>query len=203
MGGPMSTFEFFFSFYGLILGLSVVELVRGAARMVDEGHRLKVGWLTPILAIFLALDVTTFWGTTWLLFREAPNSFVVFVLALIISGLFYLATYLTFPQELEDGQALDEHYWQRRRLILSSVVLANFLVFTIAMTLAAINDVAVPGLTLVGIGLFFTVGIAAILLPRGRLAVAGLILMLLVNIVTLVESSVSLVTDQMWTVKER
>lgn len=199
----MSTFEFFFSFYGLVLGLSVVELVRGAARMVDEGHRLKVGWLTPILATFLALDVTTFWGTTWVLFREAPDRYVVFVLALIISSLFYLATYLTFPHELEDGQDLDEHYWLRRRLILSSVLLANFLVFAIGMTLAAINDVAIPGRAWVSVGLFFTVGTAAILLPRGRLAVAALILLLSTSVVSLVSSSVSMVTGPKWTIKER
>ncbi len=197
----MSTFEFFFTFYGLVLGLSVVELVRGAARMVDEGHRLKVGWLTPTLATFLALDVTTFWGTTWRLFQGAPHSYAVFVLALIISGLFYLATYLAFPHELEDGASLDEHYWARRRLILSSVVLANFLVFLTGLTLVVSNDLAVPGAAGVSIGLFFAAGIAAIFLPRGRLAVSALILLLLTSVVSLVGSSASLASGPAWTIK--
>jgi hypothetical protein len=55
-------FGFFFTFYGLILGLSVVELVVGASRMVDQGHRLRVGSLTPTLAIFFGAGHHDFLG---------------------------------------------------------------------------------------------------------------------------------------------
>ena len=38
----MSAFEFFFSFYGLLLGLSVAELVGGFARVLHERERIRV-----------------------------------------------------------------------------------------------------------------------------------------------------------------
>ena len=50
----MSAFEFFFSFYGLLLGLSVAELVGGFARVRHERHRVRFGWVTPLLALFVA-----------------------------------------------------------------------------------------------------------------------------------------------------
>ena len=58
----MSTFEFSFTFIGLVAGLAVVELVAGVGRLVHEGHRIRVGWLTPLLAIFMVIDVATFWN---------------------------------------------------------------------------------------------------------------------------------------------
>lgn len=57
----MSDFEFFFSFYGLILGLSVAEIASGIARTVHERGEVRVGWLTPMLAVFVSLDVAGFW----------------------------------------------------------------------------------------------------------------------------------------------
>ena len=68
----MSAFEFFFSFYGLLLGLSVAELVGGFSRVLHERQRVRFGWLTPLLAVFVALDLATFWNQAWRFFRGAP-----------------------------------------------------------------------------------------------------------------------------------
>ena len=68
----MSAFEFFFSFYGLLLGLSVAALVNGLAQLLHERERVQFGWLTPALALFVALDVVTFWSQAWVYFRGAP-----------------------------------------------------------------------------------------------------------------------------------
>ena len=63
----MSAFEFYFSFYGLILGLSVAQVVSGFAVALDARKRSKVGLLTPLLALFLLFDITTFWLFAWAL----------------------------------------------------------------------------------------------------------------------------------------
>jgi hypothetical protein len=197
-GAALSTFEFFLTFYGLILGLSVVELVGGAARMVDQGHRLKVGWLIPALAIYLALEITDFWGSTWALFREAPRNYALYVLSLIIAGSFYLGTYLAFPREIAHGEALDDHYWARRRLILSSVVLAKILVYAISFSLIIGNGAGAPPEPFVTSGVFVLVAAAAIVLPRGRLAVGALALLLFFTLAHVVESSVRLIGGPPW-----
>ncbi|HEX8470538.1 MAG TPA: hypothetical protein VF633_05450, partial [Brevundimonas sp.] len=68
----MSAFEFFFSFYGLVLGLSVAALATGAARAVKHRKTVRIGWLTTMLAVFVALDIATFWDAAWVNFREVP-----------------------------------------------------------------------------------------------------------------------------------
>ncbi len=57
----MSAFEFFFSFYGLVLGLSVAVIATGVARAFKHRKTVRVGWKTPMLAAFVALDIATFW----------------------------------------------------------------------------------------------------------------------------------------------
>ncbi len=69
----MSAFEFFFSFYGLLLGLSVAELVGGFARVLHERQRVRFGWLTPLLALFVAVDLVTFWNRPGSSFARRPS----------------------------------------------------------------------------------------------------------------------------------
>ena len=59
------SFEFFFSFYGLLLGLSAVEVAKGLANALGVRERIRIGWLTPLLAAFVLLDITSFWLFAW------------------------------------------------------------------------------------------------------------------------------------------
>ena len=69
----MSQFEFIFSLYSLLLGLSLVELLSGLGKTVkarlhvDEEAKAgyRVGWLTPLLGLFVMLDLLSFWGAAW------------------------------------------------------------------------------------------------------------------------------------------
>ncbi|WAC61033.1 hypothetical protein [Brevundimonas sp. SL130] len=94
----MSAFEFFFSFYGLLLGLSVAELVGGFARVLHEKRRIRFGWLTPLLALFVAIDIATFWNQAWVIFRGAPFNTFVLLISLSIAATFYVAASVTFPR---------------------------------------------------------------------------------------------------------
>ena len=68
----MSDFEFVFVLYSLLLGLSMVELLGGLGRALEarfaaEATRgtFALGWLTPLLAIFVMLDLLSFWQAAW------------------------------------------------------------------------------------------------------------------------------------------
>ncbi len=56
----MSVFEHSFSLIGLVLGLALVEVLGALIRTMKQRHTIKIGWLTPMLAIFVVLDTTTF-----------------------------------------------------------------------------------------------------------------------------------------------
>lgn len=136
----MSDFEFFFSFYGLLLGLSVAELTGGFARVLHERRRVRFGWLTPLLALFVAIDLVTFWNQAWRFFRDAPFNPVLLLVGLVIAATFYIAASVTFPRlEAEGGASrvdLDAHFWAQRRVVFGCVLAANAMVWALLGVLA-------------------------------------------------------------------
>lgn len=194
----MSAFEFSFTFYGLVLGLSVVELVAGVGRLMHDGHRIRVGWLTPMLAVFMALDVATFWNQSWVMNQNAPYSITLLILGVASAGLFYLAATLVFPREIQEGQDLTDHYWRHRRLALSLVGVANLLnmgwqtALLVAVTPELVWSQVV---TMVG---FSVVILGAAFLPRGRMAVACLVLLLANDLAFVLTDTFVLVRNGPW-----
>ena len=130
----MSAFEFFFSFYGLLLGLSVAELVGGFARVLHERERIRFGWLTPALALFVAIDIATFWNQAWVIFRGAPFNIFLLLVSLSIAATFYVAASVTFPRVSAEGAHervdLDAHFWANKRAVMLLLVLANLLMMS-------------------------------------------------------------------------
>jgi hypothetical protein len=123
----MSAFEFFFSFYGLLLGLSVGVLATGSARAFKHRKSQPVGWLTPLLAVFVALDVATFWESAWVNYRTLPFSYGLLVGGLVVAVIYFIAAALVFPDESDPPAPLDEHLWTHRRAILCLLIAANLL----------------------------------------------------------------------------
>jgi hypothetical protein len=194
----MSPFEFSFTFYGLVLGLSVVELVAGVGRLVHEGHRIRVGWLTPMLATFLALDVATFWSQAWSMNQNAPYSLALLILGLTSAGLFYIAATLVFPREIEEGEDLTAHYWRHRRLVLCLVAAANLLNFSLGFLLEYATGSPTFWAGMLQMGVFFAVLFGAAFLPRGRIAVVCLGVVLAFDVASVLWDVVLLVRGGAW-----
>ncbi|MBN8527660.1 MAG: hypothetical protein J0M36_00320 [Caulobacterales bacterium] len=123
----MSAFEFFFSFYGLVLGLSVAVIATGVATAIQHRKTIRIGWLTPLLALFVGLDIATFWDAAWNTFRDAPFSYGMLVAGLTIALFYFVAASLVFPHQIEDGMSLDDHFWANKTLVLLLTVVGNAL----------------------------------------------------------------------------
>jgi hypothetical protein len=104
----MSAFDFFFSFYGMVLGLSVAVAATGLATAIQHRKTIRVGWLTLLLALFVALDIATFWDAAWHTFRDAPYSYGMLVIGLTIALVYFIASSLVFPHQIEDGMDLEQ-----------------------------------------------------------------------------------------------
>lgn len=135
----MDPFEFFFSFYGLLLGFSVAELVGGFARLLHERRNVRFGYLTPLLALFVAIDIASFWNQAWVIFRPAPYNYALLIVGLVVASTFYVAATQVFPRELKAGEDLDDHFWTRKRLVLLSVMGANLLILFLFIGLLFLN----------------------------------------------------------------
>ncbi|MDQ8028152.1 MAG: hypothetical protein REJ23_05460 [Brevundimonas sp.] len=201
----MSAFEFFFSFYGLLLGLSVAELVGGFARVLHEKERVRFGWLTPMLAAFVALDVATFWNQAWVIFRGAPFNHALLIAGLIIAATFYVAASVTFPRVSAEGSDeridLTEHFWRYRRLVFGCIMAANLIVGLLFITLMSVNDsfAALSTVRLwVGFGIFFFGTATAAFVPWRPAVVGALVVVLAYSLWTVGMSAINLIARGAW-----
>ena len=82
----MTDYEFIFALYALLLGLSLVEILSGLGRTLElrfasdaGGERFSIGWLTPLLAVFVILDLLSFWMFSWTVRQSAELVFYSFL----------------------------------------------------------------------------------------------------------------------------
>ena len=201
----MSDFEFFFSFYGLLLGLSVAELTGGFARLLHERHRVRFGLLTPLLALFVALDLATFWVQAWRFFRDAPFNAALLLVSLMIAATFYVAASVTFPrvtaEGVEDRIDLDAHFWAHRRVVFGCVLGANAMVWLL-LGLLSLADAAWAGLwsarLIFGVILFAACTAAAAFAPWRRLVIAALVVVLAYTLWNMVRAGAQLIGSGAW-----
>ena len=144
----MSAFEFYFSFYGLALGLSVAVIATGLATAIQHRKAIRIGWLTPLLALFVGLDIATFWDAAWHAFRDAPFSYGMLVIGLAIALVYFIAASLVFPHQIVDGLTLDEHFWANKKIVLLLTTAAN----TLMVAVSALQVLSQPGAMRILIG---------------------------------------------------
>ncbi|WGM31292.1 hypothetical protein [Brevundimonas sp. NIBR11] len=200
----MSAFEFFFSFYGLLLGLSVAELVGGFSRVLHERQRVRFGWRTPLLALFVAMDVATFWSQAWTIFRGAPFNLALLFIGLVVAATFYVAASVTFPRVTAEGVDeridLNDHFWAHRRLIFSCILAANVIIGVIFVALMSV-DAGFASLSSarlwIGFAVFGLGSAAAAFAPRG-IAGCALIALVLYSLFNVVRSALVLIEAGGW-----
>lgn len=129
----MSAFEFYLAFYGLLLGLSVAELASGFLDAIGARQRIKFGWLTPLLGIFIFFDITSFWITVWGIRDSVAVNWATMFGALVVALIYYLAAGLVFPRQVAEWPDLNEHYWRNKRYIAGGIIVANAMQFVAAI----------------------------------------------------------------------
>jgi hypothetical protein len=122
----MSQFEFIFTLYSLLLGLSLVELLSGLGRTlkarlhVDEpvASAFRIGWLTPLLGFFVMLDLLSFWSAAWAVRELISVSGLTLMAIMLFASSYYLAAHLVFPDVIPNNGDLDPHYFRVRRVVI-------------------------------------------------------------------------------------
>lgn len=122
----MSEFEFIFALFGLLLGLSIVEVLGGLARAIEArlrpGSSLRIGWLTPLLGIFVLLDLLSFWQAAWVTRDVVGVSGHSLMAITVFASAYYLAAHLVFPRAPAEHANLDGHYFRVRRIVLGAML---------------------------------------------------------------------------------
>lgn len=121
----MSEFEFIFALFGLLLGLSIAEVLGGLARVIearlDRDAAVRIGWLTPLLGIFVLLDLLSFWIAAWTTRSLISFSGLTLMAVTCFASAYYLASRLAFPREPQRLADLDTHFFAVRRFVLGAM----------------------------------------------------------------------------------
>lgn len=152
----MEKFDFVFTLIGLILGLSLVEVIGGLAKAYKARTAVKVGWLTPMLGLWVILHVTSYWGVFWVIRDLLPGVWQTLGAGVLITGGYYFAASMVFPDEPGGLENLDDHYWRHKRQVIGITFVCTlaFQAFGLALGRVWSPTAAVLNLAVFGAQLF-------------------------------------------------
>lgn len=159
----MDAFSFLFSLFSLLIGLAMAEILGDLGRVIDRRKQLRIGWLTPLLATLVLLDLASFWQSAFdyrAVLRD--DNFTVLGI-LLFASCYYLIATLVVPDRLDDGSDLDRHYEANNRIVVGGMVLLNLpnIPLTLKTGSSASGWVIVAIFYALLAGLFFVRGKAA------------------------------------------
>lgn len=164
----MNDFEFIFVFYALLLGLSMVELLSGFGRTLEnefeteaKDKRFRIGWLTPLLGLFVLLDLLSFWVMAWV-FRDIVQVTPQTLLGVTaFTSAYYVAARLVFPTNPDRFQDLNTHFFRVRRTVMAILIGLVFAQWAYMLSIPALAEIAMQpepiGLTLFLIAMMIAV----------------------------------------------
>lgn len=170
----MSGFEFVFSLFGLLLGLALAEGLGGLSRSLKASHKVRIGWATALLGIFVSCDVVTFWMYGWALRDLLPLSWPVLFGGFVVTAIYYVSTSLIFPDDPEGWSDLDAHFDKHRRKVLSGIFVCNVALLSTAVALGGMPGAASLK-TIICTWSFFPLALIAIAAKDRRVVMACLI----------------------------
>lgn len=177
----MSAFEFFFGFFSLIMGLAVATVASGLADVLRARRVVPIGWLTPLLALLILLDISTFWVTGWTGLQNIEITYTTIYSGLVIALVYFLAAAMVFPRDASEWPSLDEYYDTHKRLVIGGVLFSNTLGLVSRLMLgdrlAGFDPTRIALLAL-----FFGLLIALLLVRNRKVNVALLALHCVVNV---------------------
>jgi hypothetical protein len=124
----MDQFDFYFSFYGLLLSLSAGTVIIRFADAIGERRGRAIGLLSPLLGTFVLLDITSFWIWAWRARSAFQISYGYMYFGLAVAVAYFFSASQVFPKESGDWKSLDEHYWARKLYVLPGIMVANIAV---------------------------------------------------------------------------
>lgn len=115
----MGSFDYLFSFYGLLLGIAVANVAIGFADMWRDCEKIAVGTCPPLVASSVLLGGMNVWLQMWLTRPYVTVNGIQMLAAAAISLPYVFVSRAIFPGAEDDQErSLEEHYLRHRRIIL-------------------------------------------------------------------------------------
>ena len=170
--------------YALVLGLSLVELLSGFGRTLEnefeteaQDKRFQIGWLTPLLGVFVLLDLLSFWIFAWSI-RELVEVTPQMLLGVIaFASAYYLAARLVFPTRPERFQDLDTHFFRVRRTVMGILMALIMVQWAYLFSIPQVSG-QVLNPTNIALTLFLLALMSAVMIFRDKRIQAALLIAL-------------------------
>jgi hypothetical protein len=124
----VDNFNYFITFYSLILGLALTELLGGFAHLVRAKALKKLEPQTALLALFILVDICSAWVDGWISLKSVTVNLEGLWAPVSLAICFYLAAAVVFPHDQADHERLADYYRERKRFILAMLFAAEMLI---------------------------------------------------------------------------
>ena len=115
----MGSFDYLFSFYGLLLGIAVANVAIGFADMWRDSDRIAVGTCPPLVASSVLLGGMNVWLQMWLSRPYVTVDGIQMLAAAAVALPYVFVSRAIFPgDEGAAEHSLEDHYLRHRTLIL-------------------------------------------------------------------------------------
>ena len=132
----MTIFEFVFSLYSLLFGLALAQVFAGFGNTLQERHKIRVGWLTPLLGLFVIVDLTSFWEIGWELRDMSGRPYFLYLLAgVLLAGIYYLAARLVFPRDFVEWPDFDVYYFRHKQWVFGGILVCNLIAAAVLLAI--------------------------------------------------------------------
>ena len=95
---------------------------------VSKELRVRVGWLVPLLALLVLVDLATFWNVVWQARHGLEMTLLTVFCMLALIGGYYLVATQVFPDRPELWPDFDDYYRQQKRFVVLGMLGINLVV---------------------------------------------------------------------------
>ena len=149
-----------------------------------SGTRFSIGWLTPLLAVFVILDLLSFWMFAWSMQGLVSVNPATLLGVVGFASAYDLAARLVFPSDPERFRDLDTHYFRVCRTVMAMLIALVAVQWAYLLSLPQVRDALLTPLS-VGLTILFVAMMGVLLVVRSERIHAVLLVALSVRYLAL------------------
>ena len=119
----MSALEFYFSFFGLIMGIAVANVGIGFGKLWRAKEKVNVGLCLPLLGAWLLSHAILNWLFAWNALQAVSVTATTLVTGLLVALPYVVVSTVMFPEDADSHSSLDEFYLSHARLVMVAMMI--------------------------------------------------------------------------------
>lgn len=133
----MDKFEFFFTFYGLLLGLAAAEILSSFGAYVRSRPLRTITLPSALLALLTFMAICSTWMEAWWMRSTFNISFASLLPPIGVATAYYLAAVVVLPKEVSDYDDMDGYLARRKNFVVGMLAVGEVFVLVMYLPLSA------------------------------------------------------------------